>query len=61
MIQIVLDCQLEWDQERGVLYVHDKTLGHTILRICGLAKTNCSLLRNGMIDIINPKSVSYPN
>ena len=63
MMQILLDCQLEWDQERGVLYVHDKTIGKTVLRICSLDKCARGLLRNGMIDIINidPKLISYPD
>lgn len=33
---IIDNCQLEIDAERGVIYVHSP-LGHTALRICGLA------------------------
>jgi len=31
---IINNCQLEIDQERGVIYVHSPK-GHTALRICG--------------------------
>jgi hypothetical protein len=36
-IQVVENCQIEWDKDRGVLYVHDPN-GGTALRICGLAR-----------------------
>jgi hypothetical protein len=35
--QVLLNCTLEWDRERGVLYVHH-VAGTTLLRICGLRK-----------------------
>ena len=37
-IELVENCQLEWDKQRGVLYVHNKDTGATVLRICGLPK-----------------------
>jgi hypothetical protein len=32
------NCQLEYDLDRGVLYIHHQTTGTTVLRICGLPK-----------------------
>lgn len=34
--EILENCQLEWDKRRGVLYVHNKDTGLTVLRICRL-------------------------
>lgn len=33
---VIDNCQLEIDTDRGVIYVHSP-LGHSALRICGLA------------------------
>ncbi len=62
MTEIIEDCQLEWDKRRGVLYVHNRGTGGTVLRICGLDKsTHGSLANYGhMIDITHPDRVSYP-
>ena len=63
LTEVIKDCQLEWDRERGVLYVHDKVTGHTVLRICGMPKLPTtwygSLLDGGSIDVTMPTRVSY--
>ncbi|KKL58376.1 hypothetical protein LCGC14_2225950 [marine sediment metagenome] len=28
--------QVEIDRDRGVLYIHSKEVGHTVVRICGM-------------------------
>ncbi len=33
-----LSLQIELDEDRGVLYIHDKNYGNSIVRICGLKK-----------------------
>ena len=33
---VVENCQLEYDEQRGVLYVHNKDTGTSVLRICRL-------------------------
>jgi len=58
-LEIFEDCILEWHKERGVLYVHNKSTGTTLLRICGLE--NKSSLFKGMIDITRPERVTYPS
>lgn len=37
-VQVIDGCQLEWDNARGVLYVHSGADGSTALRISGLHK-----------------------
>lgn len=64
-MDVVENCQLEWDHDRGVLYVHNKATGCTVLRICGLPKTvlKDSGLEIGQIDITlspNQHIVSLP-
>lgn len=49
-IQVIEDCQLEWDKHRGVLYVHNAQTGLTVLRVCGLPETQNSA-ELGMIDV----------
>jgi len=51
MIEIVENCQVEWDQERGVLYVHNKDTGATIVRISKLPCVLGAKLSNGQIDV----------
>ena len=57
--QVIDDCQVEFDTNRGVLYVHTK-LG-TILRVCQLPKGRGypNLIKGGSIDITKPEKVSY--
>jgi hypothetical protein len=61
-MQTINDCQLEWDNARGVLYVHNKATGRTVLRICRLEKKDIlHHLEDGMIDITGPfEHASYP-
>lgn len=51
-IEIVESCQLEWDRHRGVLYVHNKDTGHTILRISNLpSQSNKCSIGMGCMDV----------
>lgn len=59
MIEVIEDCQLEWDKTRGVIYVHNRATGATVLRIGGLEPSN-RILTDGMIDVLHPKKVTYP-
>jgi hypothetical protein len=59
-IETIDNCQIEWDKDRGVLYVHS-IHGHTLIRICGLdisESTGC--IASGLLDITKPERVSYP-
>ena len=60
--EFVEDCQLEWQKERGVIYVHNKKTGQTVLRISGVRTEgqNPGTLDQGMIDLTNPEHVSFP-
>lgn len=52
--EVLENCQLEWDKRRGVLYVHNKETGTTVLRVCSLPKAlEKSTLRTpgNMIDV----------
>lgn len=51
MIQFFEDCQLELDTYRGVLYIHNKETGTTILRICRLPKDINLQTDLGQLDI----------
>lgn len=57
MLEILKDCVLEWDKQRGVLYIHSND-GHTVVRICGLKRTTMTLAQ-GMIDITRPEHIMY--
>lgn len=62
-IQIVENCQVEWDKRRGVLYVHNKDTGATIVRICNLptARDSVNLAQVGqMIDVRASEHTSVP-
>lgn len=53
------NCVLDWDTERGVLYIHDKETGCTLLRICRLKKMpEAEVSPRFEIDITEPKHVS---
>lgn len=39
-IELIENCQVEWDRGRGVLYVHNKDTGGSVVRICGLPVPN---------------------
>lgn len=46
------DAEIEIDENRGVIWVHSKTTGHTLIRIGGISKENISLLMEGkLLDI----------
>ena len=56
------NCTLEWDQPRGVLYVHNNDTGASVLRICGLSKDpkdHSRLLPGDLLDIWLSKSPSW--
>ena len=61
MKQEIKNCTLEWDQERGVLYVHSGE-GYTAVRICGLKVTDAPISFGQPIDISirEESTVSYP-
>lgn len=50
---VLENCQLEWNREQGILYVHNKETGATVLRIYGLpiARKHVELTPGKMIDI----------
>jgi hypothetical protein len=59
---ILENCQLEWQAARGVLYVHNKDTGATVLRICRLPVTfHEDALKHGMIDVTNGYGASLPD
>lgn len=62
--QVIENCQLEWQVQRGVLYVHNKDTGATVLRISGLLHPNRNgQLKDGCIDIglnMGQVHISYP-
>lgn len=50
--EVIESCELEWQKERGVLYIHNKATGATVLRIQGLSTERVvGNLKDGMIDI----------
>lgn len=53
------DAQLEIDHDRGVIYVHCKRTGRTLLRICSLPKPVPELGDFGTIDLTHMKGVMY--
>ena len=53
------DAQLEIDHDRGVIYVHCKRTGRTLLRICSLPKPIPDLGDLGTIDLTHMKGVQY--
>lgn len=55
----VYDAQLEIDAARGVIYVHCKKTGRTLLRICSLPKPIPELGDLGTIDLTHMKGVMY--
>lgn len=59
MDEIIENCQVEWHKERGVLYVHNKDTGATILRICRLPKST-GTLADGQIDVTVGYAVTMP-
>lgn len=61
--EIIQNCQLEWDKRRGVIYVHNKDTGHTLLRICKLpTNPRWGTLTEGQIDITGPfDHISLPS
>lgn len=52
-MQRIENCEVEWDQRRGVLYVNNKDDGTTVVRISGLpvARDSAVLGSGQMIDI----------
>lgn len=52
------EAQLEIDHDRGVIYVHCKKTGRTLLRICSLPKVP-ELGEMGTIDLTHMKGVMY--
>lgn len=64
-IEVLENCQVEWDKRRGVLYVHNKETGSSVIRICQLppCKEGVTLRIYGqLIDIVaSPAFVVMPN
>ena len=64
-VEVLENCQLEWNKDRQVLYVHNKDTGATVLRICNLRRENffapTGLMGEGQIDITGPfRHASFP-
>jgi len=57
--EIIENCQLEWQKDRGVLYIHNRKTGGTVLRISGLKRfgRNPGTLEEGMIDVHLPSGI----
>lgn len=59
-MEIIENCQVEWDQVRGVLYVNNKATGATIVRVNGLPTTvttfRSDLLATEFMDITIAKA-----
>jgi hypothetical protein len=53
------EAQLEIDGDRGVIYVHCKKTGRTLLRICSLPKPIPDLGEMGCIDLTHMRGVDY--
>lgn len=64
MSELKLDnCELQWDRARGVLYVHNKENGCTVLRIQGLpvpTLETATLAAGKMIDVQVKGNASVP-
>jgi len=59
--EIIENCQLQWDKRRGVLYVHNRDTGATVLRISRLPESKDKLTTGQMIDITGPfERISLP-
>ncbi len=58
-VEVVENYQVEWHKERGVLYVHNKDTGATILRISRLPKSTAKLAE-GQIDVPVGHTVIMP-
>lgn len=54
-----LDAQFVIDHARGVIYVHCKKTGRTLLRICSLPKPVPALGEMGSIDLTHMMGVQY--
>ena len=50
-ILVLEDCLLEYDLRRGVLYVHNKETGATVLRICGIETVHDLTSPGVMLDV----------
>lgn len=59
MATTIHEAQLEIDADRGVIYVHCKKTGRTLLRICSLPKPIPDLGSLGTIDITHMLGVQY--
>lgn len=58
---VVENCQLEWDEARGVLYVHNKANGTSVLRVQGLPTDSViNLNEPGQMLDVNLRKVSRP-
>jgi hypothetical protein len=53
------DAQFEIDPARGVMYVHCKKTGRTLLRICSLPTPIPDLGELGTIDLTHMQGVQY--
>lgn len=59
MSTTIHEAQLEIDGARGVIYVHCKKTGRTLLRICSLPKPIPDLGEMGCIDLTHMLGVQY--
>ena len=63
-IEKLENCQVEWDKRRGVLYVHNKDTGTSVVRICQLpaSREEATLAEPGhIIDVVAiPSYVQMP-
>ena len=56
MIKIVENCQLEIDEDRGVLYVHSPE-GITLVRVCQIPEQT---IHSPMIDVVFDRELAKP-
>lgn len=55
-VQVIQGCSVEWDQRRGVLYVHHSVSGRTIVRVSRLPARDRVDLTASLIDIDGSRS-----
>lgn len=58
--EILENCQLEWDKRRGVLYIHNKETGATVIRINGIPPTTMMLTPGNLLDITSGREIRIP-
>jgi len=57
-VEVVENCQVDWHKDTGILYVHNKATGWTIVRISQLPICpNHTMLANSSIDVLGARAI----